>query len=108
MSQASSGFDVEVASHPAGLTLSVSGDLDLGTSPILGLRVAQLRADRGADLIVDLSGCDFCDSAGVSALIALRKRCDQEGWRLKIVHAQLAVRRMLVDFTGVGDYLNVV
>jgi len=57
---------------------------------------------------VDVAGVDFCDSAGISALIGLRQRCDEAGWLLRVVNPQPAVRRMLVDYTGLGEYLNVV
>jgi anti-anti-sigma factor len=63
--------------------------------------------EAGAELTVDLSAFGFCDSACIGALVALRKQCEDEGWFMRTVHPQQAVRRILVDFTGLGEYLNV-
>ena len=58
-------------------------------------------------VIVDLSDATFLSSIGISALVRLRQRCDKQGWVMRVVNPQPAVRRVLVDFTGLGDYLNV-
>jgi anti-sigma B factor antagonist len=107
VSEMSRGFDLDLTVHPTGITLSVRGDLDLATAPTLVQRVATVDAEPGAEFTVDLTNVGFCDSAGINALVGLRKRCDAHGWLLKVVHPQPTVRRMLVDFTGLGDYLNV-
>jgi anti-sigma B factor antagonist len=101
---------VDIASHASGVTLELAGDMDLATAGLLAERTAELfqsQPDGGADLTVDMSGVRFCDSAGISALVALRKQCEEHGWSLRTVHPQPAVRRILVDFTGLGDYLNI-
>jgi anti-sigma B factor antagonist len=111
VSQTPAGLGLVITAHPTGVTLSVSGDLDLGTAPQLTRRAAEIiqaGAGFGSELTVDLANVEFCDSVGISALVGMRKRCDEFGWLLKVVHPQSAVRRMLVDFTGLGDYLNVV
>jgi len=58
-------------------------------------------------LTLDLTGVGFCDSSGISVLVKLRQLCDQRGWLLRTVNLQPAVRRIVVDFGGLGDYLNV-
>jgi anti-anti-sigma factor len=61
----------------------------------------------GAELTIDMAAVGFCDSAGIGALVTLRHRCDERGWRLRLVNLQPALRRMLVEFSGLGEYLNV-
>ncbi len=64
--------------------LSVSGELDLATVPLL-MTEAQLALDRAArHLILDLSRLTFVDSSGLSLLIALNRRATAEGWTLSL------------------------
>jgi anti-sigma B factor antagonist len=53
--------------------LSVSGELDLVTSPVLRQRVHDVVADGRHSLVLDLSDVFFCDSSGVGVLIASRR-----------------------------------
>jgi anti-anti-sigma factor len=103
---------VQTIAHATGVRAQVRGDLDPVSSPTLVDQVSAVfgtEAGAAADgeLTLDLAGVDFCDSAGASALVTLRQRSVREGWRFQIVNLQPPVRRMLVDFTGLGDYLNV-
>jgi anti-sigma B factor antagonist len=63
---------VETGTSAVGPVLHVRGELDLTTGPVLrsAVREAPLCADQW--LIVELAGLEFCDSAGMSALIAAR------------------------------------
>jgi anti-anti-sigma factor len=53
--------------------LSVSGELDLVTSPALRQRVHDAVAEGRHNLVLDLSEVYFCDSSGVGVLIASRR-----------------------------------
>ncbi|GLP71386.1 MULTISPECIES: STAS domain-containing protein [unclassified Streptomyces] len=53
--------------------LSVSGELDLVTSPVLRQRVHDAVAEGRHSLVLDLSEVYFCDSSGVGVLIASRR-----------------------------------
>ncbi|MFK4099723.1 STAS domain-containing protein [Streptomyces sp. NPDC019531] len=53
--------------------LSVSGELDLVTSPVLRQRVHDVVAEGRHSLVLDLSEVYFCDSSGVGVLIASRR-----------------------------------
>ncbi|MFE9450687.1 STAS domain-containing protein [Streptomyces sp. NPDC006739] len=53
--------------------LSVSGELDLVTSPVLRQRVHDVVAEGHHGLVLDLSDVFFCDSSGVGVLIAARR-----------------------------------
>jgi anti-sigma B factor antagonist len=101
-------FVVDVDPNPAGVSVAVAGELDLRTAPLLVDRtVAAVDWAGPAELTLDLADVTFCDSAGISALVQLRRRCEENGWQFRIVNPQPQVRRILVNFTGLGEYLNV-
>lgn len=98
---------VDITTDPAGATLTVDGDLDLASAPLVMDRTAPVLRQGGGELTLDLAKVGFCDSTGITALIRLRQLCDQSDWRLRTVNLQDTVRRIVVDFGGLGDYLNV-
>ncbi len=108
MSQTPEPLTVRVEADEAGVTVDVHGELDLSTANQL-LEQATAGADWSMPrtMSVDLAGVGFCDSAGISVLVVLRRRCDEWGWRFQVVGTPEPVRRMLVDYTGLGEYLNV-
>lgn len=102
------GLSVDVAAGPAGLTVTLGGELDLATGQVLVEAVTDaVDWSEPGLMTLDFAGVSFCDSVGVSALVRLRKDCEAHNWQLRIVNTQHPVRRMLVDFTGLGEYLNV-
>ncbi|MFJ7335680.1 STAS domain-containing protein [Streptomyces sp. NPDC101116] len=56
-----------------GPVLHVAGDLDYDQAPVLRDRVGRLPLSRGQCLVLDLSGLAFCDSSGITALLAARQ-----------------------------------
>ncbi|MFH8467559.1 STAS domain-containing protein [Streptomyces sp. NPDC017991] len=63
----------------------VSGEMDLVTSPVLRQRVHEAVADGRRDVVLDLSGVLFCDSSGVSVLIASRRLIRSCQGRLRVI-----------------------
>lgn len=55
-----------------GPVLAVSGELDYASAPELRDLVARLTLLPGQRLVLDLRGMEFCDSSGITALIAAR------------------------------------
>ncbi|MCQ9133825.1 STAS domain-containing protein [Streptomyces hilarionis] len=55
-----------------GPLLEIVGDLDYGTAHELRERIAQTPLRAGQRLVLDLSRLEFCDSSGITALIAAR------------------------------------
>jgi anti-anti-sigma factor len=81
--------------------LHVSGELDLAAVPELRARVRAAAATRGA-AVVDLSGVEFIDVAGLSALSALAHEARREHWRLDVRDVPLVVRQ-LARLTGLSS-----
>ena len=80
----------------------VSGELDLATAPVLE---ATLEGVSHEQLVIDLSGCTFLDSAGIRTLVAAAR--DRSGAsRLRIVTADPGIVRLL-EITGVDTIIHV-
>ncbi|MER7480166.1 STAS domain-containing protein [Streptomyces sp. NPDC126510] len=56
-----------------GPVLHVAGDLDYDQAPVLRGRLDHLPLSPGHCLVLDLSGLSFCDSSGITALLAARQ-----------------------------------
>ena len=90
------------------VTVTFVGDLDLaGASKLMERALPLLDREEGRQMTLDLAGVEFCDSSGITALVELHKRSAERGSQLRVVNMQPAVRRVVVDFAGLGDYLNV-
>ncbi|RCG30698.1 anti-sigma factor antagonist [Sphaerisporangium album] len=64
--------------------LSVAGDLDHHTTPRLRAALDELTLAPGNGLVIDLSALKFCDSTGVSILIAAHQRAQEAGAALAL------------------------
>ena len=87
--------------------LQVSGDLDYETTDDMVDTVGRLlsRHPGLAHLHLDLSGLDFCDSAGLSGLLLVHRRTCRAGVRLHLDHRPPFLERIL-DITGTLDHLT--
>ncbi|MFC8917558.1 STAS domain-containing protein [Streptomyces sp. NPDC047821] len=108
---------VDEAGHGAWTVLSVQGELDLVSSPVVRRRVHDAVAEGRRDLVLDLSRVQFCDSSGVGVLIASRRllhscrgrlrlilpaRGAVEGSHVNRVLAALGVRRLFSVYADVA------
>lgn len=75
------------------VVLRLRGELDLAAVPDLKDRVRGAAAHDGV-VIVDLSGVVFIDVAGLSALSALAREANQDGWTLEMRYPSLAIRQV--------------
>ncbi|WP_405833445.1 MULTISPECIES: STAS domain-containing protein [unclassified Streptomyces] len=65
-----------------GLEVTLSGELDLCTAEQVEPRLHELARAGHRNLILDLCGLSFCDSAGIDLFIRLNRRCRASGTRL--------------------------
>lgn len=81
--------------------LSVDGELDIGTAPLLREALLRLLADPDiGDVVLDLSGVTFVDSSGLAVLLMAARRWASEEDRL-VVRNPSRVFLRIVDLTGV-------
>jgi anti-sigma B factor antagonist len=86
------GFPVEVISGVP--VVKTPGEVDIGNAD--GLRSALLQAAGlgHGTLVVDMTRTQFCDTAGLHALVAAHKRAEAEGGRVLLAVQGAAVLRI--------------
>ncbi|GGQ13680.1 STAS domain-containing protein [Streptomyces griseomycini] len=94
------------ASHvPAGLVLEVAGDLDYTNAQRLRHAAQETALPPGRRLVVDLSELEFCDSSGITALIAVRNHALATGSEMVLVAVPAGTRRLL-HMTGLDQVFD--
>jgi anti-anti-sigma factor len=88
----------------------VRGELDMNTAPELEAQLELALADESADVMLDLSECEFIDSTGIALIVRAWQRvdggADGEGdGRLVICCVNRQVRRLL-KITGVESSIS--
>ncbi|MFJ9038814.1 STAS domain-containing protein [Streptomyces sp. NPDC102406] len=81
--------------HAAGPVLRIVGDLDHDTSPTLRELLPTIALRPGQLLVLDLAGMPFCDSSGVSALIAAHNHAGAAGAGMALVAVPANTLRIL-------------
>ncbi|MGN6276021.1 MAG: STAS domain-containing protein [Solirubrobacterales bacterium] len=93
-------FSVLSENEGGATVISVVGELDLSTAPQLEecLRSAE------ANVVVDLSACEFIDSTGIALLVRASQGSDGDGARIAICGLKQQVLRVL-QVTGVEEMI---
>jgi anti-sigma B factor antagonist len=100
-----SHFQVEVHSEDHTTVISVSGELDLASSPALEEELERVAKSDATVIVVDLAELEFMDSTGLSVLVRAHQRAQDSGRRLGLVNGSQQVQRLLA-LTGVADRLT--
>lgn len=87
--------------------VSVSGELDLASSPLLEGELSRVTATEPRLLVLDLRELAFMDSTGLSLLIRAHHDADHAGRRLVLVRGGPQVQRLL-SLTGLAERLPIV
>jgi stage II sporulation protein AA (anti-sigma F factor antagonist) len=77
-----------------GARLTVEGELDVATLPVLDEALRDAQAE-GALVMLDLRAVDFMDAGGVHLLAAAHRRIAEAGGRLVLAGLSAAVERLL-------------
>lgn len=91
--------------HGQRSVLRLRGELDVSSRDRLHGAISSVLEHHPPLLVVDLSGLDFIDCAGLSVLVWAHKHLAASGHRLLITGAKPAVQRLL-HLTGVDTYLH--
>src|ERR1700760_2048675 len=70
------------------------GEIDITNAPGLGKALADAAAAGNGTLVVDMSRTQFCDTAGIHALVAAHRRAVAGNGRLLLVTDAIAVQRI--------------
>jgi anti-sigma B factor antagonist len=91
-------FQVEVHVSDGRHTLCLGGDLDLASVPELEAAIRRLIVDAN-ELVIDLEGLSFIDSAGLRCILACQSACERAGIAFLMTRGKSHVMR-LFEITG--------
>ncbi len=97
----------EVHKEPERTRLSVSGDLDLASAPLLAERAVALVPEAPGQLVIDFSGVTFCDSAGIRALLTVRNAAERAGRELRLTGVRDQHVRWVLHVTSLDTVIPV-
>jgi len=88
---------VDIDARGSAVVVSVAGELDLATVPVLRERLESVPdvAAVPSPLVVDLSGLSFIGSAGLALLVDLNNQCVERGVLLALVATGTVVPRAI-------------
>jgi anti-sigma B factor antagonist len=87
-----------------GAVLTLTGELDMASAPVLEEKVDALVAAGAVQILVDVAELEFCDSAGLNAFIRGDRQCAARGGWLRLTAAQGHVARV-IELSGLHDVL---
>lgn len=87
-------LSVHTRTLPCGPLIQVRGDLDHHTAPQVRDVLPDLAIEAGQQLLVDLGGLTFCDSTGITVLIAARNHALAADAAIALVAVPETVRRI--------------
>jgi anti-sigma B factor antagonist len=94
------GLSILATREPDVLVLELRGELALASAPVLNQRLRQEEAlGLAGRVVIDLSGVEFLDSAGLHALLNAQRRLRQCGSGLFLRRGPRAVQRVF-QITG--------
>jgi anti-anti-sigma factor len=97
-------LDVRRVDHPLGIVLTLAGELDLATAPVLQERL-DATLHRGAVVVIDLSRLRFIDSSGLGMLVQAERQLRESGGQLVLVRGPRAAHRPF-ELTGLDSYFE--
>lgn len=100
-------FNVQANRNERGVVITVSGELDLATSPILEAALTRACAAPGDRVILDLRKVSFMDSTGLSVLVRAQLHATESSQDLAVAPGGDQVRRLL-NLTGVAERLTLI
>ncbi len=104
--QASDLVAIDVSDVGPALHLTAVGEIDSTSAPVLRDRLDVLLAAGVEEVVVDLTGVTFLDSAGLCVLASAYRRAESAGRRFRVLASSRAVIRPL-QITGLWDLLQV-
>jgi len=102
-----SNFAVHTHITGRAITLTLSGELDLVSSPALDRAIGE-QAESDVELVVvDLRGLEFMDSTGLHAVLRIHHDAHELGRRFAVIRGPDQVQR-LFELTGLTETLTIV
>jgi anti-sigma B factor antagonist len=87
-------FTIECAQTETACLLTVSGEIDITSSPKLIVAAREALRTGVRAMSVNLTGVTFMDSSGLAALINIQRSVERAGGRLVVVCPEGPVRKL--------------
>ncbi len=88
-------------------TITLVGELDPATAPLLDQEVQRVLGDTSVERVVlDLAGLTFLDSSGLRVFVTARESLAARGGELALRSPSANTQRLL-DITGLGEVIAV-
>ncbi len=104
---AEGNLSIDVSREGERVVLSLDGELDLASVPLLESAVENATLDGPATIVLDLRKLEFIDSTGLRAILSLDKRSTERGQTFALVRGSQQVQR-LMNMTRVDEHLKIV
>jgi anti-anti-sigma factor len=98
------GLTVRVEQDGEALVVSAYGELDLLNSRTLEAELRRAIASDAPELILDLGGVSFIDSAGLRVLLLMARQSLRNGGRLRLLRGSAPLERAIKG-SGLGHVL---
>ncbi len=99
-------FDVTVAEEDGAAVLSVCGEVDLSTGPLLWERISTVIAGGSTKVVLDLADMRFIDSTGLSVIVMTVRRLQEVDGRL-VLRSPCRMASRLFRLTGLLQLVEV-
>ena len=100
------GLAVDVTHLNGAGTVTLTGELDVHTSPGLRDVLQELLESGQRNLVIDLSELEFVDSTGLGVLVGALKKARQSGGDVELHTPSPAIRKAL-EITGLTQVFRV-
>lgn len=94
-----SDFDIHVSANDGHAVVTVKGDVDLYTAPVLEQQLTELVDDGAREIVVDVADMTFMDTTGLSVLVTTFRRLQPHEGRMSLRSPRPSVRKTL-EITG--------
>jgi anti-anti-sigma factor len=84
----------------ATVSLTITGELDLSTVPVLARHLDARLAESPCTLTLDMSDLTFMDSSGLRQLIELDERAKRDSWTLTLIPSRHESATTVLRLTG--------
>lgn len=98
---------IQVATRGRVTIATISGEVDMHTSPRLRAALLDLAGKTAGTLCVDLSNCTHMDSSGVGTMVFLKREVERRGRKLFLVGLQPRVRGVF-EITNLDKFFVIV
>jgi anti-sigma B factor antagonist len=75
-------------------TLTLTGRLDIASTPVLEAKASQLVSEGARELVLDLGQLEFIDSSGLTSILRVRSLCEEHMCDFALTPGERPVQRI--------------